>query len=185
MQSCPPASDLAEYLSEFWQYDVAGEAHVPIQIYPSGVAVLRFDIGSSAVEASFYGPSLSPQMRGLFYRDVSVFGVALQATRTYSLFGISATELRDLRVQLDLMWPAQLDALKARLWATREFGLRVEVLSDFLRRVLRPERPDAAFLRPCATCAAVSPANARCDDSSHALWGSPPNKWPASFASSQ
>src|SRR5262245_40754323 len=78
VQSCPPPPDLAATLVEFWQYEVdEREPFVPVQIYPSGIAVLRFDIGRSGVDASVFGPSLSSHMRGLFYRGVAVFGVAI------------------------------------------------------------------------------------------------------------
>ena len=105
-ERCAPARDLAPYLLEFYEYNVRADIpYAPVQIYPSAVAVLRFDLRSDGVDATLFGPSLSPHMRGWFYRGVPVFGVAFQATRAYHLLGLAVSELRDLRVALDVFWP--------------------------------------------------------------------------------
>jgi AraC-like DNA-binding protein len=144
---CAPAADLACYLHEFWQYDVPPDrAYVPVQIYPSGVTLLRFDIDEVGVEAAVYGPSTSPRVRGLFFRGVHIFGVAFEAARAYQLLGLPISELKDLRVQLDVLWPRTLPELKERLWEARSFEARVALLSDFLRKAIRPQPLPQSFL---------------------------------------
>lgn len=139
--------DLAPYLLEFWQYEVPEPlSYVPVQIYPSGVSVLRFDIRPDGVDATLFGPSLSPNLRGLFFRGVPIFGVAVRATHTYQLLGLSASELRELRIALDVFWPRALPELKQRLWHAADFAQRVAILSEFLRGVLRTRAPDPEFL---------------------------------------
>ncbi|MDD9946463.1 MAG: helix-turn-helix domain-containing protein [Myxococcales bacterium] len=146
-QYAAPPPDLAPYLTEFYQYEVPSERLcVPVQIYPSGVTVLRFDIQDSDVEASLYGPSLSPHMRGLFFCDVPIFGVAIEPTRAYHLLGLSVAELRDLRIQLEVLWPRTTPALKQRLQSAAGFHERVAAVSAFLRTILRPGAPDPEFL---------------------------------------
>ena len=147
-ESCLPPPDLAPYLIEFYQYEVPESVpYAPVQIYPSGVAVLRFDILADDVVASLFGPSLSPHMRGLFFRGIPIFGVAIQATRAYHILGLSVSELRDLRIQLDVLWPNTIRTLKERLWGAESFAQRAAIASEFLRDVLRPRAPEPEFLR--------------------------------------
>jgi AraC-like DNA-binding protein len=139
---------LARYLLEFFQYEVPDDVpFAPVQIYPSGVAVLRFDIREHDVEAALFGPSLSPHVRGLFFRGIPIFGVAIRATHAYALLGLEVSELRNLRIQLDVFWPRTIRSLKEQLWEARNFGERVSALSQFMRGVLRPSEPEADFLR--------------------------------------
>ena len=145
---CAPAPDLAQRLIEFYEYCVHDDVpHAPVQVYPSGVAVLRFDLRADGVDATLFGPSLSPHMRGWFYRGVPVFGVAIQAARAYQLLGLAVSELTDLRVALDVFWPFTIRVLKEQLWAARGFAQRVAITSAFLRTVLRPRAPQPEFLR--------------------------------------
>jgi AraC-like DNA-binding protein len=142
-----PAPDLARHLLEFFQYEVPDDVpFAPVQIYPSGVAVLRFDIREHDVEATVFGPSLSPHVRGLFFRGIPIFGVAIRATHAHALLGLELSELRNLRVQLDVLWPRRARNLNEQLWEARGFEQRVAVLSQFIRGVLRPHEPEADFL---------------------------------------
>jgi hypothetical protein len=103
-----PPSDLAAYVGDFYEYEVAEDhAFAPVQIYPSGVTVLRFDIRPCQVDAALYGPSLSPDMRGLFFRGVPIFGVAIRPTRAYHLLGLCVAELYDLRIHWTCCGPTR------------------------------------------------------------------------------
>ena len=150
---------MARYLLEFFQYEVPDDvAFAPVQIYPSGVVVLRFDIREHDVEAALFGPSLSPHVRGLFFRGIPIFGVAIRATHAYALLGLEVSELRNLRIQLDVFWPRSVRSLKEQLWEARNFEQRVAALSQFMRGVLRPSEPQADFL--CAFQALVRTSGA-------------------------
>jgi AraC-like DNA-binding protein len=137
-QACPPAPDLAPYVSDFWQYDVLPPHDiVPIQVFPSGCVVLRFNISTASVQPILYGPSLRPDMKSVFVRRASAFGVALRIEGARALIGCDIAELADRRIDLGLVW--RLDELCEKLWLASHFDLRVEVLADFLRRRLCPQ----------------------------------------------
>ncbi len=141
---CEPDPDLAPYVLEFWQYEMpAYPPHLPNQIYPSGVVILRFDISEHAVGAVLYGPSISPRMRGLFFANVRVFGVALRPGRASSVLGLPISDLRDLRVQLDALWPGPVRELRERLWEASSFEARVRRLGEFLRGRIRRHQTSA------------------------------------------
>lgn len=156
----PPPPDLADGVLEFWQYDVAPEQeYLPIQVFPSGCVVLRFNIRAEGVEPILYGPSLRNDMKGIFYHDWVIFGVALRADRACQFLGLSLAEFRDKRLLMDAVWPTRIESVCAQMWETRCFADRIGVLSRFLRTVRRPDlAPSADFLnvfgdivgRPCA-----------------------------------
>ena len=150
-QRAAPAPDLAPYVDEFWQYDVRpGVPFVPIQVYPSGCVVLRFNVWPDRVESIVYGPSLSAEMKGCFIGGVAIFGAAFRLEQGYSLLGIGLHELTDLRLDLAYLWPARISEIEARLWETRSFSERVALMSDFLRRVVRRDLSvDSGFLNAC------------------------------------
>jgi len=140
-QSCAPPADLGEWLQEFWQYDVLpGFALVPIQVFPSGCVVLRFDVRPDGVDSILYPPSSSPEMKSVFRRGVSVFGAALRVGRACPVLGCGIPELGSRRIGLDDVWSRPLDSLEERLFLARGFPARVEVLAEALRPVL--DAPD-------------------------------------------
>jgi AraC-like DNA-binding protein len=149
-RAAPPA-DLAPYVDDFWQYDVRpGVPFVPIQVYPSGCVVLRFNVWPDRVESILYGPSLSAEMKGCFIGGVAIFGAAFRLERGYSLLGIGLHELTDLRLDLEYLWPQRISEIDARLWDARTFPERVAVMSDFLRKVVRRDLAvDSDFLSAC------------------------------------
>ena len=135
-----PPKDLAPYVMDFWQYDVnPANDYIPIQVYPSGCLVIRFNIRPDHVESVLYGPSMRNSMRGLFYHDWVIFGVALHPQAAYHLLGISLDELRDMRIHLDCFWPKLTFELEERLWLSTSFSERVELLSGFLIQVIRAD----------------------------------------------
>jgi hypothetical protein len=146
-----PPPDLTPYVDEFWQYDVRpGVAFVPIQVYPSGCVVLRFNVWPDRVESIVYGPSLSAEMKGCFIGGVAIFGAAFRLEQGYSLLGIGLHELTDLRLDLAHLWPGRISEIEARLWETRTFSERVALMSDFLRTVVRRDLAvDSGFLNAC------------------------------------
>src|ERR1700755_304738 len=118
----PPAADLASSVLEFWQYDVrAPHDWVPNQVFPSGCTVIRFNIAPSFVEPIVYGPSLRGDMKGVFARGVSAFGAALTLEHARMLIGCEMSELRDLRLDLRLLWRDPLDSLCETLWLAGGF----------------------------------------------------------------
>jgi hypothetical protein len=146
-----PPPDLAPHVDEFWQYDVRpGLPFVPIQVYPSGCVVLRFNVWPDRVESIVYGPSLSAEMKAYFFGGVAIFGAAFRLEQGYSLLGIGVHELTDLRLDLAHLWPTRMAEIEARLWETRTFPERIAVMSDFLRKVLRRDLAvDSSFLCAC------------------------------------
>ena len=156
---CEPPPDLAPYVMDFWQYEVQPEFdYIPVQVFPSGCVVLRFNLRPDHVESVLYGPSLNNDMRGLFYHDWAIFGVALHPHTAYHLLGLSVHELRDLRILLECFWPARVSRLAEQLWATRTFGARVGLISGFLREVLRTDvSPHADFLNVFRDIVAQAP----------------------------
>jgi hypothetical protein len=151
MHRAAPPPDLAPYLDEFWQYDVRpGVAFVPIQVYPSGCVVLRFNVWPDRVESIVYGPSLSAEMKGCFIGGVAIFGAAFRLEQGYSLLGIGVHELTDLRLDLAYLWPGRISEIETRLWETRTFSERVALMSDFLRMVVRRDLAvHSGFLNAC------------------------------------
>jgi AraC-like DNA-binding protein len=138
IRTCAPDRDLAPYLLEFWEMQVPPSVpYVPNQIYPSGAVILRFDISDGKVDAVLYGPSLSRYMRGLFFPHVTMFGTALQPGRGYHLLGLPVSELTDLRIQMDQLWPKLVRLIREQLAGTQSFAQRVTVLSGFLRKIIR------------------------------------------------
>lgn len=154
-----PPADLAGVVEEFWQYDVrSGVGAVPIQIYPSGYSILRFNVFDERVDAYLYGPSLSAKMIGLFLEEFAIFGAAFKPSRAYQLMGLAMSELRDLRVDLEWVWPTLVSEVKERLWETTRFSERVVIMTDFLRETVRSDvAPLADFL---GAFAAIGSGNA-------------------------
>lgn len=133
-----PPPDLADYVYEFWQYDVdPGEDFVPIQVFPSGCISLRFNLRPDGTESVLYGPCLSNAMKGLFFSDWIIFGAALYPDRAYHLLGIAVQELRDLRIHMDCLWPNRLGPVESELREAATFEARIAVFSRFLRQILR------------------------------------------------
>lgn len=147
-QTRPPAADLALFVSDFWQYDVrAPHPTSRIQVFPSGCVVVRFDIGPGEVRPVVYGPSVRPDMQSVFVAGTSAFGVALRLERAPSLIGCDISELRDQRLDLELLWPGGTEELCDRLWHTQGLCERVDILTSFLRQHLRRQQaPHADFL---------------------------------------
>ena len=137
-QGCPPPAELREQVQAFWQYDVrAGFDLVPIQVFPSGCVVLRFDIGPDGVESVLYPPSASPEMKSVFRRGVSAFGVALRVGRAFPVLGCTIPELGATRTRLDAVWARELGLLEERLFLADSFRKRVAVLAEALRPASR------------------------------------------------
>ncbi len=148
-----PPADLSDVVEEFWQYDVRpGIAAVPVQIYPSAYSTLRFNVFGDRVDAYLYGPSLSAKMTGLFLEGFAIFGAALKPTGVYRLMGLAMSEVRDLRLDLDWIWPALISEVKEQLWQTTTFEERVPLVSALLRRTVRTDiAPHPDFLNAFAT----------------------------------
>lgn len=148
-----PPADLADVVEEFWQYEVRpGVGAVPVQIFPSAYSTLRFNVFDSRVDAYLYGPSLSAEMTGLFLEGFAIFGAALKPTGVYRLMGLAMSEVRDLRLDLDWVWPTLISQLKVQLWQTSTFAERIPVMSAFLRRTIRSDiAPHPDFLNAFAT----------------------------------
>lgn len=144
----PPPPDLADVVMDFWQYEVDPALdYIPVQVFPSGCVVLRFNIRPDHVESVLYGPSLRNNMKGVFYHDWSIFGVALRPERAYQLLGLSLHELRNIRMHLDCFWPNLIPGLEEELWETTCFSERSAIMVSFLRKVLRHDvAPKADFL---------------------------------------
>ena len=143
-----PPPDLAAVVMDFWQYEVDPALdYIPIQVFPSGCVVLRFNIRPDHVESVLYGPSLRNSMKGVFYHDWSIFGIALRPERAYQLLGLSLYELRNIRIHLDCFWPQPVRVLEQQLQETTNFGQRITLMVNFLRQVLRTDvSPKAEFL---------------------------------------
>jgi AraC-like DNA-binding protein len=152
IQRQPPPADLAEVVEEFWQYDVRpGVGAVPVQIYPSAYSTLRFNVFDNRVDAYLYGPSLSAEMTGLFLEGFAIFGAALKPTGVYRFMGLAMSEVRDLRIDLDWVWPALIFQVKEQLWETSTFAERVPIMSTLLRRTVRSDAaPHPDFLNAFA-----------------------------------
>jgi len=143
-----PPADLADVVMDFWQYEVDPTLdHIPVQVFPSGCVVLRFNIRPDHVESVLYGPSLRNNMKGVFYHDWSIFGVALRPERAYQLLGVSLHELRNIRIHLDCFWPQKIPVLERKLQEANSFSAKIALMSSFLRDVLRVDvSPKAEFL---------------------------------------
>lgn len=143
-----PPKDLEPFVMDFWEYKVDSKLdYIPVQVFPSGCLVMRFNIRPDHVESVLYGPSLKNNMKGLFYHDWTIFGVAIHPERAYHLLALSLYELRDLRVHLDCFWPKQIRELEERLWSACSFNARVAIVTHFLRRIMRTNlNPKADFL---------------------------------------
>jgi len=143
-----PPRDLAGVVMDFWQYEVDPALdYIPVQVFPSGCVVLRFNVRPDHVESVLYGPSLRNNMKGIFYHDWQIFGVALQPERAYQLLGLSLHELRNIRIHLDCLWPQKIPVLEEQLCEAADFATKVSLMSDFLREILRLDvSPKAEFL---------------------------------------
>ncbi len=153
-----PPADLQPYVMEFWEYAVNPELpFAPVQVFPNGCVSIRFTIKSDEVEPILYGPSICNNMKGLFFSDWIIFGVALWPHRSYQLLGLSIHEVRDLRIHLDCLFPKQTEALCEKMSSTRNIAERIKVLSDFLRRTLREQTPSADFLNAYSNLVSEAP----------------------------
>ncbi len=157
----PAPADLTPYVMEFWEYQVDPTiAYVPVQVFPNGCVSIRFNIKPEEVEPILYGPSICNNMKGLFFRDWTIFGVALWPYRSYQLLGLSLEEVRDLRIHLDCIFPRQTRDLCERIHATTDMPERIAVLSDFLRESLRKKPPAADFLNAYLKLVSEAPLHA-------------------------
>lgn len=152
IQRQPPPADLADLIEEFWQYDVhPGVGAVPVQIYPSAYSTLRFNVFDNRVDTYLYGPSLSAEMTGLFLEGFAIFGAALKPTGVYRFIGLAMSEVRDLRIDLDCVWPALIAQVKEQLWETSTFAERIPIIASLLRRTVRSDMaPHPDFLNAFA-----------------------------------
>jgi hypothetical protein len=140
LHRAPPPPDLAPYIDDFWQYEVRPDIpFVPIQVYPHGCLILRFNLWPDGVESVLYGPSLSAEMKGWFVGGVVVCGAAFRAERGYALLGMGLDEIRDLRLDLAHFWPGRMTEVNERLYVARSFRERIGVMCDFLRTILRTD----------------------------------------------
>lgn len=144
----PPAIDLNQFVLEFWEYEVdPAVGYLPMQIYPNGCVLLRFNITSLGVEPLIYGPSLRNSMKSLFLPDWIIFGAALRPNMAYHLLGLSLSELSDQRLNMEEIWPKQTEVVCSRIGEAQSFSERVGVFSNFLRNVLRQDvKPSNDFL---------------------------------------
>lgn len=126
--------DLVPFVGEFWQYEVHScMDYLPMQVFPSGCVTLRFDITADGVNSFVYGPSTNNRMKSAFFPEWLTFGCALKPSRVSRLFGLPLHELRDLRLQLDCLWPSLAEQLNRQMAETTTFSERVFLLSAFLR----------------------------------------------------
>lgn len=143
-----PPPDLSPYLIEFWEYDVDPKLdYVPIQVFPSGCVVLRFNVTSQGVEPVLYAPSLNNNMKGLFFHEWIIFGVALRPNMAYQLLGISLHELRDMRINMECFWPVDVRRACEQIAGATSFAERITVFTKFLRKIFREDvTPNSGFL---------------------------------------
>lgn len=144
----PPPPDLADFVMEFWQYEVDPALdYIPVQVFPSGCVAVRFNIRPDHVESVLYGPSLRNNMKGLFYHDWQIFGFSLYPDRAYHLLGLSLHELRDVRIHLECFWPQRIRLLGEQLEECHSFSERILIMSEFLRQIIRRDiEPKSDFL---------------------------------------
>lgn len=144
----PPPPDLNPYIIEFWEYEVdPSDDYVPVQVFPSGCVLLRFNVTPHGVESVLYGPSLNNDMKGLFFHEWVIFGAAVRPDMAYHLLGLSLHELRDLRINMECFWPNAVRQTSQRIGETGSFAERAEVFAQFLRKVFRQDiRPSNDFL---------------------------------------
>ncbi|MEM7020912.1 MAG: helix-turn-helix transcriptional regulator [Pseudomonadota bacterium] len=156
-----PPVDLAEYVIEFWEYELApGLDSVPVQVFPSGCLSMRFNINSMGVEPVLYGPSLRSKMRGWFYHDWTICGAALHPQKGYHLLGLSLSELQNLRIQFDCFWPQATRRVCEQIAETISFEQRVTVMSNFLREIIREDvAPSSSFLNAYHDILGQAPGN--------------------------
>jgi AraC-like DNA-binding protein len=141
-----PGADLAAHVIEFWQHEIRPpHAYVAGQAFPSGCVTLRFDITHARVDALVYGPSLWAHNLGAFFAGVTSFGVRLRLGAARSLFRTDLDEIRERRIAQRFVWRDGLAELSDRLYASRDFEERVDVVSRFLRKRIGGERPDGAL----------------------------------------
>lgn len=135
-----PPSDLTYLVLEYWDIRVTDrDAIVPVQILPHGTLSIRFNITQNDVEAVLYGPSIKGKMQGVFSGETEVIGAAIKPEKAYNLIGLSVEELRDYRLQMQLLWPQEIAMLKERLLETRDLNGRLDLISNFLRTVSRED----------------------------------------------
>lgn len=140
--------DLAPFVDEFWQYKVQRQMdYVPVQVFPSGCVVLRFNLTPWGVDSFVYGPSTINNMKGAFFHEWTMFGVVLRPESASHFLGMPLHELRDLRVDLRCLWPRLARTLNERMQETESFVARVGLMSEALRSFLLNNRgPKADFL---------------------------------------
>ena len=146
-RQAPPA-DLSPFVLEFWEYDVDPAVdYLPMQIYPNGCVLLRFNVTALGVEPVIYGPSLRNAMKSLFLPEWTIFGAALRSNMAYHLLGLSLSELSNQRLNMDAVWPNRTEVICSRMARTQSFSERAAVFSEFLRNAMRCDvEPSNDFL---------------------------------------
>jgi len=146
-RQAPPA-DLSPFVLEFWEYDVSPAVdYLPMQIYPNGCVLLRFNVTALGVEPVIYGPSLRNAMKSLFLPEWTIFGAALRPNMAYHLLGLSLSELSDQRLNMESVWPNRTEVICSKIAQAQSFSERTVVFSQFLRNAMRCDvEPSNDFL---------------------------------------
>ena len=152
MQSYRPAAPLSEYVESFWAIANTA-AHLPRQrIYPSGAMELvihledeRLSFYEGNVRHSIRVPLLAGPYSRAFSIDPSeytaVVGVRFKPGAARVFFPLSAQEIQNADVPLELLYPQEARELREQLLSTSGFRNHTRVLERYLLAKLRKADP--------------------------------------------
>ncbi len=141
VETMPPPLDLADIVSEFWQFKPRGTAsYVPTQMFPSLSGRIRFLIRESGVETLVYGPSLSSNRKGLYFANDESFIVTLHPLGLHSVFGSNTPDLFSRRTKVKTILGTIVGETEERLQSATSFQVRAQIISAFLRSCRRDQQ---------------------------------------------
>lgn len=152
-RSYKPSGPLSNFIENFWLYQGYESPHFKERIFPSGTFELVFNLRDNELRIykavpsqrsdRFSGAIVSGPYNGFFVTDnaeeAAVMGVHFKQGGAFPFLGVSADELADTHVDLEVIWGRWAAKIHERLCATKSTVRRFRLLEkSLLSRIFRP-----------------------------------------------
>jgi AraC-like DNA-binding protein len=136
-----PAPEIARQVANVWVLEVGAEGGAyEHRTVPNGSMEISYALGSDRLEVS--GPRRGPVVARV-EPGTTLVGIRLRPGAGPSILGLPASELVDLRVDADLLWRRDGEALVEQLGEAATPGGAVRLLEDAIsRRLVDATAPD-------------------------------------------
>jgi len=127
-----PGGVLSRFVDYFWAYNGYAQPHRQERVLPTGTIELVFRVNADGTTASgVVGPRSSAMLLDTS-QPFSVIAVHFKPGGGFPFFGVSADELRNQSVDLDLLWGSGAASVRDRLWEAQAADNRFAILERAL-----------------------------------------------------